>query len=150
MAKRTGAATFKSRDTALLIERQFLSTSHDSKEIYYEYENPHTELDLQDPNARGETSLKSVPRHDAASSGNPIEPEVPKLTASAPTLPQQVEAASIADVPISVIQIVQALVAQKLRKTIEQISSSKSIKELTGGKASRSREYLILPNHRKY
>ena len=44
-------------------------------------------------------------------------------------------APSIADVPLSAGDIVQALVARKLCKKMEQVSPSKSIKALSGGKS---------------
>jgi hypothetical protein len=134
MAKRTVATKFASQDKSLLIDRQFLSTSHDSKEIQYGYEQPSSEL--------GATSQIEEYQDQAAASSLPIQSPPPGLEVSAISFPEKAATAGIADVPISALQIIQALVAQKIRKTCEQVPSSKSIKELTGGEIFLSCSYF--------
>lgn len=47
--------------------------------------------------------------------------------------PRTIASASIPDVPLSAKEIVQSLVAHKLKKGFQEIPLSKSIKELSGG-----------------
>lgn len=135
MAKGTGATgRFRVRDKALIVNRMFLATSTDSREIEYEYDHlSETEQDA------GETDGKVVAQ-SANGMGN--NETVPKQVVTSPLL-QQVAAAGIADIPISALQIVQALVAQKLRTPFEQVRSTKSIKMLSGGLFSLPMKFLV-------
>lgn len=126
MAKRTRDSKFAIKDMARSIDRQFLASTQDFKDLYYEYdpaEPPH-----EDP---GEDTSESG---SAKAELSPIVTSTapPKLSAQATA----VAATSVADVPTSALEIVCALVAQKLKRDVEQLQASSSIKELTGGESA--------------
>lgn len=98
---------------------QFLASTQDSKDLCYEYDAPASlqEEVLEDPapSLAVAPPLLELTRHTASHN-----------SASVATV-------NIEDVPLSGEEIVQSLVARKLKKPIAQISTSKSTKELCGG-----------------
>ncbi len=123
MAKRTRDSKFAIKDMAMSIDRQFLASTQDSKDLHYEYDPPGPQH--EDPEEGASES----------GSGKVELPPVVANTAPPKLSPQAtaVAATSVADVPTSALEIVCALVAQKLKREIEQLQASSSIKELTGG-----------------
>lgn len=113
----------------LTSEVQFLASTQNRKELCYEYEATALQPDTSDED-------QVAPPVDATA---PSRADPPPVSISHPV---PVAAASIADVSVSGEEIVRALVAQKLKKPIEQILTSKSIKELSGGKWAFIREPL--------
>ena len=103
---------------SISIERQFLSSTQNTKDLFYEYESSAVQPEASEERTASHTSLNA-----AQATAPPVLS--PQATA--------VAAASIADVPTSAHEIVRALVAHKLKKEIEQVLLSKSIKELSGG-----------------
>jgi Fatty acid synthase subunit alpha Acyl carrier domain len=99
---------------------QFLASTHDAKELCYEYDPP--------------TSLGAEAVEDTQLSVE-ASPRLLEPARNIPPPPPYASAAPVAveDVPLSGEEIIQALVARKLKKPIAQISASKSIKELSGG-----------------
>ena len=51
-------------------------------------------------------------------------------------------AEQMADEPVKAITVLQSIVAQKLKKTLDQIPLSKTIKDLVGGKSTLQNEIL--------
>jgi fatty acid synthase subunit alpha len=121
MAKRTLASKYEAYDAALSVQRQILCYSKDAKEIYYDV----------DP-------IEDQPVPSPVTSGGG---EAPSATSSAPTVlsapiaaaPSSGPAAQIPDAPVSAIDIVRSLVAQKLKKPLADIPLTKAIKDLVGG-----------------
>ena len=101
---------------------QLLASSLDAKKLCYEYDErkapsvPQITLDVPTP---------ELPRL----ANPPSIPQKPKVT------PARAPKIVIDDVALSRVQIVQALVARKLKTPIAQLPTSKSIKELSGGMA---------------
>lgn len=126
MAKRTRDAKFAIKDMSISLERQFLASTQDTKDLRYEYDPPVPELEDPEENISksGSAELLSPPA---------------EATTAPPTLSTQaaaVAATSVAEVPTSAQEIVCALVAHKLKKEIEQLQSGSSVKELTGGEST--------------
>jgi len=124
MAKKT--KDFKSSNGGLSndIDLQYLASTKDTKELSYMYE-PSFEA-LQPP--YNSDALLTVMNDKASDS---VEPQPLSQIAQVPIMKQA--AASIADVPLTAEDILKALIAQKLGKEFEQISSEVSLKALTGG-----------------
>ena len=120
MAKRTLASKYEAYDAALSVQRQILCYNKDSKEIYYDV----------DP-------IEEAPAISSSKSGSPT-PSAPAPTSSAPSPaappPQNSgPVAVVADVPVTAVDIVRSLIAQKLKKPFAEIPLSKAIKDLVGG-----------------
>lgn len=131
MARKTVDAKFANRDMARSIERRFLSSNSDSKEICYEYDASSEELSYPTAMTGGQS-----PSSQATPEAKPTTIEIKTLAQPAIT----VEA--ISDVPVVAGDIIRSLVAQKLRKELQNISLDRSIKELTGGKSTLQNELL--------
>lgn len=127
MAKRTLASKYEAYDAALSVQRQILCYNKDAKEIYYDVDP----VDDEPASADGATASLTSP---SSSTG--------KASASAPAAapPSSGPAAAVADSPVSAVDIVRSLVAQKLKKPLTEIPLSKAIKDLVGG------EHLLSPN----
>lgn len=121
MARRTLASKYEAYDAALSVQRQILCYNKDAKEIYYDVDPVEEEA----PPAAGESSPSS-----ASVSSAPSQAAVPTFAAPAPSAGP---AAAVADAPISAVDIVRALIAQKLKKSLTEIPLSKAIKDLVGG-----------------
>ena len=122
MARRTLASKYEAYDAATSVQRQILCYNKDAKEIYYDV----------DP-------VEEEPENDAMS-GTPSAPSItsPSATPVPPTtvspLPSSAgPAVAVADVPVTALDIVRALVAQKLKKALLDIPITKAIKDLVGG-----------------
>lgn len=107
------------------VTRQYLSSSDNCKEIFYQY-------DEEDPAATAISSESSVETPPPAPSLATVPSTETKATPPA-AVPHMV-AATVEDVSMSSTDIVLAVVAQKLRKQFDQVPTSKSIQELSGGR----------------
>lgn len=126
MARRTLASKYEAYDAAKSVQRQILCYSKDAKEIYYDV----------DP-IEEESAGSEVPSASPASSAAPAA-SGPVAAAAAPPPPAPSAgsgpAAAVADAPVQAVDIVRALVAQKMKKQLSEIPLSKAIKDLVGGK----------------
>jgi fatty acid synthase subunit alpha len=120
MAKRTLASKYEAYDAAKSVQRQILCYNKDAKEIYYDVDP------VEDEPAPAAGSSGSAPASAPASSSAPV--------AAAPPPPSAGPAAQVPDAPVSAVDIVRALIAQKLKKPLLEIPLSKAIKDLVGGK----------------
>ena len=102
-----------------------LSCQEPQKEIYYQYED---EVEAPAP------SSKTV---DAPTIVAYTAPHCCHTTVSAPSSGPIV---SIEDIPIKPIDILLVIVAQKLKKGVDQIPLSKTIKDLVGGRSTLQNE----------
>lgn len=109
---------------------QLLASTQDLRELCYEYDAP--------------ASLEE----DATEEMKPsLEAPPPLLELTRTTSPQSsasVATVNIEEVPLSGEDIVRILVARKLRKPTAQIPTSKSTKELCGGKFILPYRFLIV------
>lgn len=120
MAKRTIASKYEAFDAAKSLQRQILCSAKDSKEIYYEGDPIEEESEPAAAPAPSSSSAASAPAAAA-----PV--------AAAPAAPSSGPAASVPDAPVTALDIVRALIAQKLKKPFLEIPLSKAIKDLVGG-----------------
>jgi fatty acid synthase subunit alpha len=117
MAKRTLASKYEAYDAARSVQRQILCYNKDAKDIYYDV----------DPVEEEEAA--PAPAAAAAPSAGSSAP----VAAAAPPPPSAGPAAAVADAPVGAVDILRALVAQKLKKGLMDIPLSKAIKDLVGG-----------------
>lgn len=124
MAQRTLKTKYEGYDQALGMQRQVLAYSKEGKEIYYNVDPP-APIEENDPAPAKSTSAP-------ASTAAVAAPIVAAAPAAAPSGP----ATQIADEPVKAVDIVHTVVAQKLKKTLDEISPKKAIKDLVGGKST--------------
>ena len=124
MALRTLALKYQSYDNALSNRRQTLCISKDSKEIYYELESaPEESIEVAAPIA-----IKSAP--------------VVVAPIATPIASSKTSAVDVSDVPVTAAEVILAIIAQKLKKPINEVSSTSSIKDLVSGKSTLQNEIL--------
>ena len=125
MAKRTLASKYEAYDAAKSIQRQILCYNKDAKEIYYDID-PVVE---EEAAASGGGDPSASPASAPATSTTPTAP-----APAAPSPASSGPAAAVSDAPVQAVDIVRALVAQKLKKPLAEIPLNKAIKDLVGGK----------------
>lgn len=118
MARRTLASKYEAYDAATSVQRQILCYNKDVNEIYYDVEPIEDE---PEPTEDAEPST-SAPSTTPAAAG-------PAAAAPANAGP----AAMVEDAPVSALDVVRTLVAQKLKKGLTEIPINKAIKDLVGG-----------------
>lgn len=118
MAKRTLASKYEAYDAAKSVQRQILCYNKDAKEIYYDVDPVEDEPEP--------VASSSAPSSAPAAGSAPVAFTPPPAGAG--------PAAQVPDAPVSALDIVRALVAQKLKKPLLEIPLSKAIKDLVGGK----------------
>ncbi|KAI7425234.1 Fatty acid synthase subunit, partial [Hortaea werneckii] len=134
MARRTLASKYEAYDAARSVQRQILCYNKDAKEIYYEADPIDDE-----PAPAPAPSGGSAPAAPASSA--PAAAPAPGPAPAAPA-PSAGPAAAVADAPVGAVDILRALVAQKLKKPLGDIPLSKAIKDLVGGKSTLQNEIL--------
>ncbi|PYH93832.1 hypothetical protein BO71DRAFT_477614 [Aspergillus ellipticus CBS 707.79] len=131
MAQKTAKAGPTARhDQANAINRQFLSTASNLREIHYEYDEPE-----EAPAAEPTSTPTAVPT--AAPMTAP-----PVAAPAAPTLAPAAAAAAVPDTPLTAGDLVLSLTAQKLKKPFDQVPLDKSIRDLSGGKSTLQNELV--------
>ncbi|CCE64391.1 hypothetical protein TPHA_0H01860 [Tetrapisispora phaffii CBS 4417] len=125
MAQRTIKSKYESYDSALSLQRQVLCYGKDANEIYYTPEIQETEE--PEPTTTAPTVAAPVANAPAVSA--------PAPTSSAP-------AAALSEEPVKAALVLNVLVAHKLKKPLDGISMSKTIKDLVGGKSTVQNEIL--------
>lgn len=123
MAQRTLATKYEAKDAARLIQRRLLALSKDEKEIFYEHD-PMPEIP-NEPLTRPSTSPTSKQN---------VSPAKPPAADTRISRSQKV--VQIEDVPMKAVDVVRALVAHTLKKSLSVISSRQSIKDHVKGKIS--------------
>lgn len=130
MAQRTLKNKYESYDAAVSLQRQVLCYSKDAKEIYYTPDP--AELAAEEAEA-----AEAAPVPAAAAVATPAAVAAP-VVAAAPVA----AAADVPDAPTTAGLILHVLVAQKLKKSLDSIPMSKTIKDLVGGKSTVQNEIL--------
>ncbi|CAK7270058.1 beta subunit of fatty acid synthetase [Sporothrix epigloea] len=129
MAKRTLASKYEAYDAAKSVQRQILCYNKDAKEIYYDVDPVEDEPEPTPAAGSG-----------APSTASPVAAAAAPL-AAAPA-PSSGPAAQVPDAPVQALEIVRALIAQKLKKPYLEVPLSKAIKDLVGGKSTLQNEIL--------
>ncbi|KII85134.1 hypothetical protein PLICRDRAFT_45274 [Plicaturopsis crispa FD-325 SS-3] len=126
MATRTLKAKYEAEDDSVSHTRTILCHAKNSKEIYYQFED-----ELDEPAAE-------APSDSPAPAPTASAPAPVAVAVAAPSGP----ATSIEDAPIKAADVLSVIVAQKLKKKVEEVPLSKSIKDLVGGKSTLQNEIL--------
>ncbi|KAH6976312.1 fatty acid synthase subunit alpha reductase [Ilyonectria sp. MPI-CAGE-AT-0026] len=136
MAKRTLASKYEAYDAAKSVRRQILCYSKDAKEIYYEADPIEDDPEPASPSsAPAETSSSASAAATAAAAT--------AATAPTPTpAPSTGPAVQVPDAPVQATDIVRALIAQKLKKPLNEVPLDKAIKDLVGGKSTLQNEII--------
>ncbi|KAI0191600.1 fatty acid synthase subunit alpha [Astrocystis sublimbata] len=124
MAKRTLASKYEAFDAAKSVQRQILCYNKDAKEIYYDVDPVEEEPEPSAATTEGSSNPASAP------------------VAAAPAAAAAAPAASVPDAPVTAVEIVRALIAQKLKKSFQEVPLGKAIKDLVGGKSTLQNEIL--------
>ena len=132
MAKRTLAAKYEAYDAARSVQRQILCYNKDAKDIYYDVDP----IDDEPAEATAGSAVEGAPATSSAPAA-PAAAPIPQAAGSGP-------AAAVPDAPVTAVEILRVLVAQKLKKPLADIPLSKAIKDLVGGKTIHSQ---ALNNH---
>lgn len=126
MARRTLASKYEAYDAATSVQRQILCYNKDAKEIYYDVDPVEEEAEA----AAEPAATTAAPAASPATTAAPAQ--------SAPP-PSAGPAAAVEDAPVTAVDVLRSLVAQKLKKGLSDIPLSKAIKDLVGGKFTQLR-----------
>ena len=127
MATRTLKAKYEAQDDAVSRKRAVLCHAKNAREIYYLFEDE--VLPVSAP-TEAEPAAAIVPSVSI--------PAPAPAVAAAPTG----TAVAIEDVPLKAADILLYIIAQKLKKRVEEVPLTKSIKDLVGGKSTLQNEIL--------
>ncbi|EMD00432.1 hypothetical protein BAUCODRAFT_144102 [Baudoinia panamericana UAMH 10762] len=132
MARRTHKAGNQFADTLLGLSRLFMSCVTDVSQVRYHY---------QDVTEDGSNDTAVVAKDSKDVPSNVV---VAKMEQAAPVAAPAVAvaASSIADVPIPALHMVAALISFKLRKSMDELNTKQSIKELSSGKSTLQNELI--------
>ena len=126
MATRTLKTKYETLDGSVSRNRSILCHAKNVKEIYYQYED---EIEAPASDVTADVPVVTTPA-------------TPATTSTVVSTPSSGPVASIEDVPIKAIDILLVIVAQKLKKRVDEIPLSKSIKDLVGGISTLQYEIL--------
>lgn len=146
MASRTIKAKYKSFDAALSLQRQVLCYSKDANQIYYTPDAADLEVSKTsitktlDKSKNSSNSTASIPESVATTAVETVTP--PVVPVLAPVLAPSGPVATVDDVAATAELLLHVLVAQKLKKPLDAVPMSKSIKELVNGKSTVQNEIL--------
>ena len=129
MATRTLGAKYEASDNSVSRMRATYCHAKHTKEIYYHFED------------EAAAPAADEPSDSPASTAAPVPVAAAAAPVSAPA-PSSGPVASIADEPLKALDTLRIIIAQKLKKKIEEIPLSKSIKDLVGGKYTLQNEIL--------
>ena len=121
MARRTLASKYEAYDAATSVQRQVLAYNKDLKEIYYDVDPVEDEPAAP---AGGSSDAPPAPSSAPAPASGPAPAAAPAASAG--------PAAAVADAPVQAVDVLRALVAQKLKKPLADIPLTKAIKDLVG------------------
>ncbi|KAF9267936.1 fatty acid synthase [Marasmius fiardii PR-910] len=127
MATRTLKAKYETEDNCVSRTREILCHAKHLKEIYYMFED---ELDEATEPAKSADAVTPV-----------AAPSAPAPVAAAAPAPSGA-VVSIEDAPMKAVDVLTVIVAQKLKKKVDEVVMSKSIKDLVGGKSTLQNEIL--------
>lgn len=126
MASRTLKAKYEAQDITESVRRAILCHAKNTKEVYYLFED--------------EAAEESIPA-PAVTSAAPAAP-VAAAAAPAPVASSSGPAAEIPDAPLKAVDTLRIIIAQKLKKSVNEVPLTKTIKDLVGGKSTLQNEIL--------
>ncbi|KAG2217921.1 hypothetical protein INT45_012584 [Circinella minor] len=129
MATRTLNLKYQAYDDALINRRQNLCISKNATDIYYEFEDA-----VEEAAAPAESASPAAAAAAAPAAATPAPAAAPVASAG--------PAAPVSDVPVTAVEIIHCVIAQKLKKSVDEIPLSKAIKDLVGGKSTLQNEIL--------
>ncbi|KAK9765807.1 fatty acid synthase alpha subunit Lsd1 [Basidiobolus ranarum] len=124
MAERTLKSKYQAYDDALTHRRSNLCYIKNEKEIYYSFED-------EAPAAPAVTAA-------APKAAAPVSAPV----AAAPAPVARGPASAVSDAPITATEVLHVIIAQKLKKSLDEVPLSKAVKDLVGGKSTLQNEIL--------
>ena len=127
MATRTLKAKYESEDVSISRTRSVFCSAKNVKEIYYQFED--------EPEASPVASEEAPSTSSAPTSAPTV------VAVAAPVAPSG-GAAAIPDEPIKAVDTLRVIIAQKLKKKVDEVPLSKTIKDLVGGKSTLQNEIL--------
>ncbi len=155
MVKRTRDLKYRQHDAANSVQRRFLSSKRDRRQIYHTAdEDQDTSMRptiAQSPAKRSQNlAIPSVPKTpDSESTKRVLSVQMPLAAMTpqsepakvAPLVPEVIVptmyvARSVSDVPVKATEIVRTVVACSLKKDPKEVSFSSTIKGLSGGRYS--------------
>lgn len=140
MAQKTMKNKYESYDAALSLHRQVLCYAKDAREISYTPDPAELEAKEKalNENAGGDaTGASSAPATSA-----PAAPAPAAAAAAAPVAAPSAPVAEMPDEPVKASLLLHVLVAHKLKKPLDSVPMSKTIKDLVGGKSTVQNEIL--------
>ncbi|QRV90063.1 fatty acid synthase subunit beta [Ceratobasidium sp. AG-Ba] len=129
MATRTLKAKYEVADGSISRIRQILCHAKNPKEIYYQFEDEVVDAPTQ--------TIVETPAAPVAAA-----PAVAVPVAVAPAAPAGGSATAIPDEPLKAVDTLRVIIAQKLKKKVDEVPISKAIKDLVGGKSTLQNEIL--------
>lgn len=128
MAVRTLKAKYEAADDSISLARVIYCHAKNPKEIYYQFEDE----------AEAAPEAAAAPEESAPVSAAVSAP----VAAVAPVAPAAGPVAQIPDEPLRALDTLLVIIAQKLKKKVEEIPVTKAIKDLVGGKSTLQNEIL--------
>ena len=126
MAKKTIASKYAASDRFHSLERRILSLADDMKEIYSLY--PEEATTSPEP-----TSAAEPTRQPSSAEPKASGPAPPAAAPAAPAAPASSVAVDVPDVPITPEHVIRSIVANKLKKSFEDVQVGTSIKDISSG-----------------
>ena len=124
MAKRTIASKYAAADRFASLDRKILSLADNMKEIYSIY--PEEATTLAEPTPTAEPKQQPSPSAAPKEAASAPPPAAPASSASS-------VAVDVPDLPIAPEHIIRSIVANKLKKSFEDVQVGTSIKDLSAG-----------------
>jgi len=129
MAQKTLKFKYEYYDDATSYRREILSYSRNYKEIFYDFE------DEDEPEETPKSTSAPAPAPTPVAAPAPVPVAAPVAAPAAP-------AAAVGDEDIQVKHLIHILIAQKLKKSTQEIPMTATIKDLVGGKSTLQNEVL--------
>lgn len=130
MAKKTVDKQFSTHTASASSHLRFLSWNDDREQIYYEYP-ANDDIAVSGQSDRGDLARQPVDAHqpvDKIISTSPFPTSVDIAAARSHS-----SAKAVPDVTLSASHILLSIVAQKLKRSFDAVSTKKTIRELSGG-----------------
>ncbi|KAK6099024.1 fatty acid synthase alpha subunit Lsd1 [Batrachochytrium dendrobatidis] len=124
MAARTLKIKYEAYDDAVNQKRTQLCSTKNRREIYYEFEDAVAEI--------AEPAVSDAPAAAPAAAAVAAAPVAVSVSAAGP----------VSEEPVTASEVLYVLIANKLKKSLDEIPSSKTIKDLVGGKSTLQNEIL--------
>ena len=131
MASRTLGLKYAISDGAVSRQRAILAHSKNQKEVYYQFEDAEP---TEAAPAAASSSSGSAPTPAAAAA--PVAVAAPSGGGGGGPV------AEIPDAPLKAVDTVRVIIAQKLKKPVNEVPLTKTIKDLVGGKSTLQNELI--------